>query len=69
MLNGQFSTSFSLCSSFSHTVQIKIGKSLDVVHGIRTSGRRIVGTDGTIELWWSSIVKFVYDIEPGAFHP
>ena len=32
----------------SHKIQIKIGKSLDVVHGIRTSGRRIVGTDGTI---------------------
>ena len=37
--------------SFLVTISIQIEKSIDGVLGIRTRGRRMVGTDKTTELW------------------
>ena len=37
--------------SFLITISLPIEKSVDYVLGIRTQGRRIVGTDKTMELW------------------
>ena len=36
---------------FHNTNQLQIEKSIDGVLGIRTQGRRMVGSDETMELW------------------
>ena len=52
-LNGPILASFCLFfRSFLITISIQIEKSIDGVLGIRTRGRRMVGTDETTELWW-----------------
>ena len=42
---------FCLFLSFSHKIQLQIEKTIYVVVGIRTRGCRIVGADGSTELW------------------
>ena len=40
------------------SIQIQIEKSIDVVLGIRTHGRRMVGIDETTELWRPPILRY-----------
>ena len=49
---GQSRPLFVYFCSFHITISIQIEKSVDGVLGIRTRGRRMVGTDKTTELWW-----------------
>ena len=50
--NGQYRPLFVYFRHFHDTISItQIEKSVDGVLGIRTRGRRMVGTDETTELW------------------
>ena len=49
----------SLCL-FLITIQFQIDKSVDIVLGNRTQGRRMVGADGTTELGWPPWSIFVF---------
>ena len=42
------------------TISIQIEKSIDGVLGIRTRGRRLVGTDKTTELWRPPCIKVCF---------
>ena len=50
-LNGPIPPLFCLFTFFFVTISIQIEKSIDVVLGIRTRGRRMVGAYETMELW------------------
>ena len=41
-------------------IQLQIDESVDVVLGIQTRGRRIVGIDGSTELWRPPKVELKY---------
>ena len=44
---------------FHITIQLQIEISLDIVLGIRTRGLRMVGADGSIELWRPPNLKYM----------